>query len=87
MGNFISPKDFSQISSLSYDQVLVMCKKGEIKALKSPGGHFKIFSQEIERLTSSKDNDYITKEEYMKVVRENERLKITLENIKSLLAN
>jgi len=82
MKKYISPGEFSKQVGLSYDQVLRMCKLGEIETIKSPGGHYKISDREVDRLT--KKDDFISKEEYELVIRENERLKIKLEQIKLL---
>lgn len=78
----LSPQDYSEKTGLSYQQVLLMCKSGELKAIKTKGGHFKIRESEVDN-----KQDYVSKEEYMKVVRENERLKTILEQMKAYVAS
>lgn len=84
MKEFISPKVFSEEVNLSYDHVLRMCKLGEIETVKTQGGHFKIPVREIKRFTEA-SQEYITKADYELVVRENERLRLQLEQIKLLI--
>ena len=84
MGEFISPKEFSKKTNLSYDLVLRMCKLEEIQAVKTKGGHFKIPFMEVDRFIKPQQ-EYITKADYEAVVRENERLKLQIEQIRILL--
>lgn len=74
-----SPQKFANKTGLSYQQVLNMCKSKKIEAISTNGGHFKIPEKELDKFTN---NDYVAKEEYMKVVRENERLKTMLSQLK-----
>jgi excisionase family DNA binding protein len=80
----LSPQTFAQKTGLSYGQVLLMCKKKEINTVVSPGGHFKIPEKELERFI--KNEDYVSKEDYEKVVRENERLKTLLKQVKGFIS-
>lgn len=75
----LSPQKFAKEAGLSYQQVLQMCKAKEINALETDGGHFKIPEKELDRFRNC---DYVTKEEYLKVVRENERLKTMIAQFK-----
>ncbi|EHN15806.1 helix-turn-helix domain-containing protein [Clostridium sporogenes] len=77
-----SPQSFAKETGLSYNQILQMCKTKEINALKTEGGHFKIPPKELERF---REHDYVTKEEYLKVIRENEKLKTMIEQFKNYI--
>lgn len=87
MSTYLSPKGFSKLIGLSYDQVLRMCKLGELPAIRSKGGHYKIPRMELEKLNGDIDNKFVTLERYEEVVRENERLKLKLEMIRDMLDN
>ena len=80
----LSPQTFAQKTGLSYGQVLLMCKRKDINAVSSPGGHFKIPEKELDKFLN--DNDYVSKEDYEKVVRENERLKTLLKQMKDYIS-
>lgn len=80
----LTPQQFAKETGLSYSQVLQMCKTKEINALETEGGHFKIPPKELDRF---KNNDYVTKEEYLRVVRENERLKTMLHQFKKYVVS
>ncbi|NFD76023.1 helix-turn-helix domain-containing protein [Clostridium botulinum] len=79
----LTPQQFAQKCGISYNQVLNMCKRREINALKTDGGHFKIPEKELDRF---KNSDYVTKEEYLRVIRENEELKTIIKNCMNLLS-
>ena len=83
MREFISPKEFSRKLNLSYDHVLRMCKLGEVETVKTQGGHFKIPLREVDRFIKPQQ-EYITRADYEAVVRENERLRLQLEQIRAL---
>lgn len=83
----LTPKNFAKKSGLSYDQVLIMCKSGKIVAVKSNGGHFKIFEKELNKFISNNDVAQVTIEDYEKVVRENEKLKIVIAQIKKYVSD
>lgn len=80
----LSPQQFAKKCGLSYQQVLQMCKSKEINALETEGGHFKIPQKELDRF---KNSDYVTKEEYLKVIRENERLRVIVNQCKNYISN
>ncbi|SQB33619.1 helix-turn-helix domain-containing protein [Clostridium cochlearium] len=79
----LSPQQFAKETGLSYHQVLQMCKIKEINALSTEGGHFKIPPKELDRF---KNSDYVTEEQYLEVVRENEKLKTVIKNCMNLLS-
>jgi excisionase family DNA binding protein len=78
-----SPQEFAKRTGLSYTQVLYMCKKNEIEAIRTRGGHYKIPESQIAKFKAPQE--FITREQYEETVRENERLKTIInEFIKSL---
>ena len=83
MREFISPKEFSKKVNLSYDHVLRLCKLDEIETVKTQGGHFRIPLREVDRFIKPQQ-EYITRADYEAVVRENERLRLQLEQIRAL---
>ncbi len=83
MKYMLTPQEFAQQCELSYQQVLQMCKNKEISALKTEGGHFKIPEKELDIF---KNSGYVTKEEYLRVIRENEKLKTIIKNCMNLLS-
>lgn len=81
----LTPKTFSKKINLSYDRVLLMCKSGEINAIETNGGHFKISEKELDKFL--KNDSFISKEEYERVVRENEKLKTMIQQLKNYATN
>jgi excisionase family DNA binding protein len=81
----LSPQVFARQAGLSYQQVLHMCKFNQIEAVKTSGGHFKIPEKELDKFF--KPNGYVSKEEYERVIRENEKLKTILEQAKIFFVN
>jgi excisionase family DNA binding protein len=79
-----TPQQFAKKTGLSYDHVLQMCKTGKVKALKTEGGHFKIPEKELDKFTTE---DYATKDEYLRVVRDNERLKTIILQLQNYVSN
>ena len=77
----LNPKEFAVKTGLSYNQVLTMCKSKELEAIKTRGGHYKI--PEIAAAKYTSNTELYTKEEYQKVVKENERLKALIINIQN----
>lgn len=81
----LSPQMFAKQSGLSYQQVLHMCKLKQIDAVETAGGHFRIPEKELEIF---KPNDeYVTRAEYERVIRENEKLRTILEQAKIFFKN
>lgn len=81
----LSPQKFAEKTGLSYGQVLIMCKAGEINSIRSQKGHFKILEKELDQFTKS--NDYISREKYENIVRENERLRNTIRQFQKYVEN
>ena len=79
----LSPQVFADKTGMSYQQVLTMCKTGELEAIKTDGGHFKIFASELDKFLNKKD--FISRESYEEVLRENERLKTMIAQLKILV--
>ena len=77
---FISPVEFSKLTGESYCLILQMCKEGKIKCEETSGGHFKIYRTEIEKF--NKTADFISRDQYESVIRENERLKAFINQLK-----
>lgn len=81
----LTPQQFAKRTGLSYAQVLFMCKKKEIDAIETNGGHYKIPESQLNKY--SQPEEYVSKEEYEKVIRENERLKTLLNQFKNFVFN
>lgn len=81
----LTPQVFAKQTGLSYSQVLHMCKSNQIEAVETTGGHFKIPEKELEKYKPN--NEYVSKEEYERVIRENEKLKTILEQAKLFFKN
>lgn len=79
----LTPRNFAKQTGLSYNQVLLMCKEGDIATVKSPRGHFKIADTELDKFI--KNDNYISKEKYEALVRENENLRTTISQLKKIL--
>jgi predicted site-specific integrase-resolvase len=74
-----SPQKFSKKIGFSYEQVINMCRSGKVESFRTPGGHYKIPDKELDKFLNP---DFISRDEYMKVVRENEKLKTILNQLK-----
>lgn len=81
----LTPREFSKQTGLSYNQVLNMCKSDELKVVKTTKGQFKIADIELSKFTSN--SEHVTKEEYLEVIRENERLKNTINQLKQYIGS
>jgi len=79
----ISPKVFAKESGMSYAAVRNLAQKGEIKCLVSPKGYLTIYESELERIKNPEK--YVLKEEYERVLKENEKLKSTLNIIAGIV--
>lgn len=79
----LSPNQFSNKVGLSYAQVLYMCKNNQIDAIRTNKGHYKIPEKEIDKFI--KNDDYVSKEKYEQVIRENERLRTTITQLKKFM--
>jgi predicted nucleotidyltransferase len=82
----LSPKQFAEKAGISYQQVLDMCKKNEFSDVaQTRGGYYKIPEKNLDKY---KHNfDYVPKEQYEKILKENERLKAILHQTKRFIQN
>lgn len=83
---FITPKEFANQTGENYELVLELCKKGKLKCEKTEGGHFKIYKTELDNSLSS-TKDFVSREDYESVIRENERLKFFISQLKTFIEN
>lgn len=81
---FLSPVKFAEKSKIPYEVVRKLCKEGKFKCEVTKGGHLKIYESELTKILPN-HGDFISKEDYEKVIRENERLKIQLLKIKNFV--
>lgn len=81
----LSPNMFSKKAGLSYGQVLFMCKSNEINAIRTNRGHYKIPEKELDKFI--KNDDYVSKEKYETILRENERLKTSIKILKKYVGD
>lgn len=80
----LSPQAFAKQSGLSYQQVLIMCKKSELEdVIRTRGGYYKIPEKNLNKFL--KDESYVSKEEYEQLIRENEKLKVLLNQVKNYI--
>jgi uncharacterized protein (DUF488 family) len=80
----LSPKSFAEKAGISYQQVLDMCKKNELdNVLQTRGGYYKIPEKNLDKYL--KNDNFVTREEYEKVLRENEKLKVILNQAKKYM--
>lgn len=80
---FLTPAQFARETGENYNLILNLCKDGSLKSEVTEGGHYKIYKSELEKFNSN--NDYITKEDYEAVIRENERLKSFINQLKTTI--
>ncbi len=80
---FLTPAQFAKETGESYDLILSLCKGGNLKCEITKGGHYKIYKTEIDIYKTEKD--YISKEDYEAVVRENEKLKSFIKQLKATI--
>ena len=83
---FITAKKFSELTGENYELILVLCKNGTLKCEKTEGGHFKIYKSEADKYLN-RNQDFVSKEDYEAVIRENERLKCCLSQLKIIIEN
>jgi excisionase family DNA binding protein len=81
----LTPRNFANKTGLSYNQVLTMCKDGELKTVRTNRGHFKISDIELDKFV--KNDNFISREDYEKIVRENEKLRNTIEQLKKYVSS
>jgi excisionase family DNA binding protein len=81
---FITPKKFSEKTGENYDLILELCKNGTLKCEQTEGGHFKIYKSELDKHLN-KRQDFVSREDYECVIRENERLKCFISQLKNTI--
>jgi hypothetical protein len=82
---FLNPKEFAKETGLTYQNVLHLCKTNELGHKTTVNGRrFLIPVSELLKFQGG-NNDYISIQKYEEVVRENERLKILINQFKELL--
>lgn len=81
---FITAKEFANITGENYNLILSLCKEGKLKCIETEGGHYKIFKTELDKYMG-KNTEFISKEQYEEVIRENERLKTFILQLKSTI--
>lgn len=82
----ISPVEFAKKTGISYEVARSLCLEGKIKHEVTSGNHIKIYSSEVDRFNGKKE-DYVSKEDYEAVIRENERLKAFISQLKIFINN
>lgn|GEM_PF-3371183 len=83
---FITARKFSEETGENYELILDLCKNGTLKCEKTEGGHFKIYKSELDKYLNQKQ-DFVSKEEYESVIRENEKLKCFVTQLKKFIEN
>ena len=83
---FVTARKFSEATGENYELILDLCKNGTLKCEKTEGGHFKIYKSELDKQLNQKQ-DFVSKEEYEAVIRENEKLKCVLSQLKLTIDN
>ena len=78
---FVSPRKFSEQTGENYELILELCKNGALKCEQTEGGHFKIYKAELDKYLNH-NQDFVSKEDYEAVIRENERLKYFIAQLK-----
>ncbi len=81
---FLNPKEFAEQTGITYQNVLHLCKIKEIEAKTTLNGRrFIIPNSELLKFKGG-NSDFVSIDKYEKVIRENERLKIILNQFKSI---
>lgn len=78
---FLTPKQFAKRTGENYELILELCKNGTLECEQTEGGHFKIYKSELDKHLNKKQ-DFVSKEDYETVIRENERLKCFISQLK-----
>lgn len=81
---FLSPVKFAERSGENYEFIRELCREGKLKCEITEGNHIKIYESELSKFSNK---DYVTKEQYEKVIRENERLKTFINQLKYFIQN
>lgn len=80
----ISPKVFARETGMSYAKVRNLAQNDEIKCIISPKGYLSIYESELDRFKNPEK--YVLREEYERVLKENAKLKSTLDIIAGIVA-
>lgn len=80
---FLTPAQFANETGENYNLILNLCKIGSLKCQITEGGHYKIYKTELDKFTNNKD--YVTREDYEAVIRENERLKSFIKQLRATI--
>ncbi len=83
---FLSPVEFADKTGENYEFIRELCRKGVLKNEVTTGKHIKIYSTELEKFLN-KNKDFVSKEEYESVIRENERLRLFINQLKKFIEN
>ena len=75
---YLSAKKYSEASGLDYEHVLYLCKTDQLPCFRTEGG--KNFKVRVDK------SDLVTKEDYLKLLEENARLKSIIDSINKLSA-
>lgn len=82
---FLNPKEFAIETGLTYQNVLHLCKTKEIESKTTVNGRrFLIPKSELLKFQGGNSN-YVSIEKYEEILRENQRLKLILEQLKTLV--
>lgn len=81
----LSPNKFAKQIKISYDRALIMCSQNEIENIKTEGGHYLIPEKEVDKFISNEN--FVSREDYESVIRENAKLKTLLDQVKSFIIN
>jgi len=68
---YVSAETYNKMTGLGVEEVKRQCRIGKLECLMTEGGHYKILVRQ----------NAVSREEYEKVVRENEKLKTIIQNV------
>lgn len=82
---FLTPKEFGEETGMTYQNVLNLCRNKEIETITTVHGRRFLIPNSAMLKFKGGNSNFVSIEKYEEVVRENERLKIVLEQFKSIL--
>lgn len=68
---YVSPETYNKMTGLGVEEIKRQCRIGKIECFMTEGGHYKILVRQ----------NAVSREEYEKVVRENEKLKTIIQSV------
>ena len=68
---YVSPETYNKMTGLGVEEIKRQCRIGKLECFMTEGGHYKIPVRQ----------NSVSKEDYEKVVRENEKLKTIIQNV------